>query len=70
MWAVQGILAALLEHQHRGQRVECSLLETAIGFSSWTSVGWLADGQEPTRQARGTARMCRISASPPPTATS
>jgi len=52
MWAVQGILAALYERNRtgRGQRVECSLLETAIGFSSWTSAGWLADGKEPTRQ--------------------
>jgi crotonobetainyl-CoA:carnitine CoA-transferase CaiB-like acyl-CoA transferase len=39
MWAVQGILAALYERWHTGQGrlVECSLLETAIGFSSWTS---------------------------------
>ncbi len=52
MWAVQGILAALHERTRtgRGQRVECSLLETALGFSSWTSAGWLADGEEPTRQ--------------------
>jgi formyl-CoA transferase len=52
MWGVQGILAALYERQRtgRGQRIECSLLETAIGFSSWTSAGWLADQQEPTRQ--------------------
>ncbi len=52
MWGVQGILAALYERQRtgQGQRVECSLLETAIGFSSWTSAGWLADRQEPTRQ--------------------
>jgi len=52
MWAVQGILAALLERERtgRGQLVECSLLETAIGFSSWTSAGWLADRIEPTRQ--------------------
>ena len=52
MWAVQGILAALYERSRtdRGQRVECSLLETAIGFSSWTSAGWLVDHQEPTRQ--------------------
>jgi crotonobetainyl-CoA:carnitine CoA-transferase CaiB-like acyl-CoA transferase len=52
MWAVQGILAALYE-RHRtgeGRLVECSLLETAIGFSSWTSAQWLADHQEPTRQ--------------------
>jgi crotonobetainyl-CoA:carnitine CoA-transferase CaiB-like acyl-CoA transferase len=25
-------------------------LETAIGFSSWTSAQWLADHEEPTRQ--------------------
>jgi formyl-CoA transferase len=52
MWGVQGILAALYERQRtgQGQRVECSLLETAIGFSSWTSAGWLVDRQEPTRQ--------------------
>ena len=30
--------------------VECSLLETAIGFSSWTRAQWLADHEEPTRQ--------------------
>ena len=52
MWAVQGILAALYQRQHtgKGRLVECSLLETAIGFSSWTSAQWLADHQEPTRQ--------------------
>lgn len=52
MWAVSGILAALWERSRtgRGQKVECSLLETAIGFSSWTSAAWLVDGQEPTRQ--------------------
>src|SRR6516225_2181175 len=52
MWAVQGILAALYERQLTGQGrlVECSLLETAIGFSSWTSAQWLADHEEPTRQ--------------------
>jgi crotonobetainyl-CoA:carnitine CoA-transferase CaiB-like acyl-CoA transferase len=52
MWAVQGILAALYERQRtgKGRLVECSLLETAIGFSSWTSAGWLVDGKEPTRQ--------------------
>lgn len=52
MWAVQGILAALYERQRtgRGRLVECSLLETAIGFSSWTSAQWLADHEEPRRQ--------------------
>ena len=52
MWAVQGILAALYERQRTGlgRLVECSLLETAIGFGSWTSAAWLADREEPTRQ--------------------
>jgi crotonobetainyl-CoA:carnitine CoA-transferase CaiB-like acyl-CoA transferase len=52
MWAVQGILAALYERERTGigRLVECSLLETAIGFSSWTSAQWLADHQEPVRQ--------------------
>jgi crotonobetainyl-CoA:carnitine CoA-transferase CaiB-like acyl-CoA transferase len=52
MWAVQGILAVLYERQRtvKGRRVECLLLETAIGFSSRTSAQWLADHEEPTRQ--------------------
>jgi len=52
MWGVQGILAALYERERTGagKLVECSLLETAIGFSSWTSAGWLVDRKEPTRQ--------------------
>jgi formyl-CoA transferase len=52
MWAVQGILAALYERQRtgKGRLVECSLLETAIGFSSWTSAQWLVDHHEPTRE--------------------
>jgi crotonobetainyl-CoA:carnitine CoA-transferase CaiB-like acyl-CoA transferase len=52
MWAVQAILAALYERQGtgKGRLVECSLLETAISFSSWTSAQWLADHEEPTRQ--------------------
>jgi crotonobetainyl-CoA:carnitine CoA-transferase CaiB-like acyl-CoA transferase len=52
MWAVQGILAALYERERTGEGslVECSLLETAIGFSSWTSAQWVADREEPVRQ--------------------
>ena len=52
MWGVQGILAALYERERtgRGQKVECSLLETALGFSGWTGAAWLVDGREPTRQ--------------------
>jgi len=52
MWALQGVLATLHERQRTGlgRLVECSLLETAIGFSSWTSAQWLADHEEPTRQ--------------------
>ena len=53
MWAGQGILAALYEQRRagKGRLVECSLLETVIGFSSWTSAQWLADREEPTRQS-------------------
>lgn len=52
MWGAQGVLAALFERERTGEGklIECSLLETAIGFSSWTSAGWLADPKEPTRQ--------------------
>jgi crotonobetainyl-CoA:carnitine CoA-transferase CaiB-like acyl-CoA transferase len=52
MWAAQGILAALYERERTGagRLIECSLLETAIGFSSWTSAQWLADHEEPARQ--------------------
>jgi len=52
MGAVQGILAVLYERERTGLGglVECSLLETAIGFSSRTSAQWLADHEEPTRQ--------------------
>jgi crotonobetainyl-CoA:carnitine CoA-transferase CaiB-like acyl-CoA transferase len=52
MFAANGILSALYERTRsgKGQRVECSLVETAVGLSSWTSAGWLADQQEPTRQ--------------------
>jgi crotonobetainyl-CoA:carnitine CoA-transferase CaiB-like acyl-CoA transferase len=52
MWAAQGILAALFQRERtgRGRLIECSLLETAVGYSSWTSAGWLFDHKEPTRQ--------------------
>ena len=52
MWGAHGVLAALYERTRTGcgQKIECSLLETAVAFSSWTSAGWLADHQEPVRQ--------------------
>ena len=52
MWGVQGILAALYERNRtgHGQKVDCSLLETALGFAGWTGAAWLVDGQEPRRQ--------------------
>jgi formyl-CoA transferase len=52
MWATQGILAALYERARTGvgQLVECSLLETALGFTSWTSAAFLGDGVEPRRE--------------------
>jgi crotonobetainyl-CoA:carnitine CoA-transferase CaiB-like acyl-CoA transferase len=54
MWAVQGILGALYERRWTGvdRLVECSLLETAIGFSSWTS----AHGSPTTRSEPAKAR--------------
>jgi crotonobetainyl-CoA:carnitine CoA-transferase CaiB-like acyl-CoA transferase len=60
-----GILAALWERQRTGfgRRVECSLLETAIGFSSRTSAEWLAHHEEPSRQG---SRHRQIWASPLP----
>src|ERR1700737_934471 len=50
--ASRRFIAALYERDRTrvGRLVECSLLETAIGFSSWTSAQWLADHEEPTRQ--------------------
>jgi crotonobetainyl-CoA:carnitine CoA-transferase CaiB-like acyl-CoA transferase len=70
MWAVQGIFAALYERQRtgKGRLVECSLLETAIGFSSWTSAQWLADQRSPPAKARVIARTRPISACRPRTA--
>src|SRR4030095_3111227 len=51
MGGAEGGLCALHERERtgRGQKIECSLLETAVGFSSWTSAGWLADHVEPVR---------------------
>ena len=70
MWAVQGIIAELYKRQRpgKGRLVECPLFETAIGFGSWTSVQWLTDHEEPTRQARAIARTCLTSACRPRTA--
>ena len=48
-------------HPGTGRRVECSLLETAIGFSSWTSAQWLADREEPTRRC-AIAAWCKTRA--------
>jgi crotonobetainyl-CoA:carnitine CoA-transferase CaiB-like acyl-CoA transferase len=46
------MFAALYERQRtgKGRLGECSLLETAVGFGSWTSAQWLADHQEPIWQ--------------------
>jgi crotonobetainyl-CoA:carnitine CoA-transferase CaiB-like acyl-CoA transferase len=51
MFAASGILAACLQRERTGlgQRVEASLLETAVAFSSWTGTGYLAGGPEPER---------------------
>jgi crotonobetainyl-CoA:carnitine CoA-transferase CaiB-like acyl-CoA transferase len=51
MFAATGILGAIIQRERtgRGQRVEASLLETAVAFSSWSGAGFLADGREPER---------------------
>ena len=54
MFSAHGVLAALYQREKTGEGclIETSLLETAIGLSSWTSAGYLADPDknEPTRQ--------------------
>ena len=54
MFSAHGVLAALYNREKTGEGclIETSLLETAIGLSSWTSAGYLADPEkkEPTRQ--------------------
>ena len=49
--AFSGVLLALNERERSGlgQRVECTLLDTAIGLLHPHSANWLADGSEPTR---------------------
>ena len=51
MFAATGILGAVIQRERTGlgQRIEGSLLETAVAFSSWTGAGYLTDGKEPTR---------------------
>lgn len=51
-WAVQGILAAVIDRLRtgRGALIECSLLETGVAMSSWTGAGYLATQQEPQRE--------------------
>lgn len=51
LWAVTGILAALNQRERTGigQRVECSLLETAVAFSAWSGAQYLATDREPVR---------------------
>jgi formyl-CoA transferase len=59
MWAVIGILSAL----HRrsvtgvGATVDCSLFETAVGFSGIHIVNYLASGTMPARSANGFAGL-------------
>ena len=54
MFSAHGVMAALFQREKTGEGclIETSLLETAIGLSSWTSAGYLADPEknEPTRQ--------------------
>jgi crotonobetainyl-CoA:carnitine CoA-transferase CaiB-like acyl-CoA transferase len=70
MWAVQGILAALCERQRTGQGrlVECTLFETAIGFSSWTRRSGPPTTWSPPAKARAIVRTRLTSVCRPTTA--
>jgi crotonobetainyl-CoA:carnitine CoA-transferase CaiB-like acyl-CoA transferase len=59
MWAVIGILSALHRRSVTGEgaTVDCSLFETAIGFSGIHMVNYLASGTMPARSANGFAGL-------------
>jgi crotonobetainyl-CoA:carnitine CoA-transferase CaiB-like acyl-CoA transferase len=65
MWGVQGILSALYERERtgRGQKVDCSLLETALGFSGGPAPRGWSTAWSPCDRARATARTRRTSGS-------
>ncbi len=51
MWAITGVLLALLERHRsgRGQSVEACLYDTAVGLLHPVAAGWLMTGDEPER---------------------
>ena len=59
MWAAIGILAALLQRRQSGtgSLVECSLLETALGWLTTHNSGYSATGKRPTRHPTGSPRV-------------
>jgi crotonobetainyl-CoA:carnitine CoA-transferase CaiB-like acyl-CoA transferase len=59
MWAVIGILAALVEfgRSGRGCVVDVSLFETALGWMMWPLTSYLASGIVPQREGSGTSSI-------------
>jgi crotonobetainyl-CoA:carnitine CoA-transferase CaiB-like acyl-CoA transferase len=66
MWAVIGILAALLERRQtgRGACVTSSLLETGLAWIPYQAVGYLATGEVPGRSGSGLAMLAPYQAFP------
>jgi crotonobetainyl-CoA:carnitine CoA-transferase CaiB-like acyl-CoA transferase len=66
MWGVQGILAALYERAQtgRGRLVECSLLETAMGWMSGHWAAYAESGKHPQRDRSGNPRVVVFQAVP------
>ena len=59
MWAVIGVLAALLAQRDagRGSTVDTSLYETALGWMCYHAANFQASGELPRRQGSGTAMI-------------
>jgi crotonobetainyl-CoA:carnitine CoA-transferase CaiB-like acyl-CoA transferase len=59
MWAVIGVLAALLAQRNAGSgsRVDTSLYETALGWICYHAANFQASGELPRRQGSGTAMI-------------
>src|SRR5690606_5158672 len=55
LYAVEAILAALFHRERtgQGQRVEVSLLDTAVSWLTYAAQGYLATGEEPGRYGSG-----------------
>jgi crotonobetainyl-CoA:carnitine CoA-transferase CaiB-like acyl-CoA transferase len=66
MWAALGIVAAIRERDRTGRAVEITtaLFETALMWTSYQAMGWLATGEVPQPQGSGTAMIAPYQAFP------